>query len=70
MIVKQDNGVQVQVLRVDGGEILFDIRQTGLPHRRATDMKDGKFYQNLTIKEAKALRKALKEAIKGGMDTA
>ena len=68
MIVKQDNGVQVQVLRVDGGEILFDILQEGPEHRRSGSVKGDTFYQNLTIEEAKAIRKALDVAIKG--DTA
>lgn len=65
MIIKQGNGVEVVIQRVEDDEIVFDLALLSDPNRRVASSNPGRFYQNLTIKEAKALRKALKAAIKG-----
>lgn len=64
MLIKQGNGVRVRISRVKGGEVTFDLRKSGPSHRRASSSEDS-LYQNLTIKEAKKLCKALKAAIEG-----
>lgn len=65
MIINQDNGVQVRIDRVEGDEVVLDLMLLSDTSRRASAYNAGGFFQNLTIKETKALRKALKAAIKG-----
>ncbi|MFC9591501.1 hypothetical protein ACFTUC_17135 [Streptomyces sp. NPDC056944] len=57
----QGNGVGVSVCASRSGEIVFDLDKRS-NHRRSS-FSDGKLYQNLTVMEAKKLRKVLKNAI-------
>lgn len=70
MRIDQGNGVSVTLRGVTAfndeipAEIVFDIYKVEDDHRRASEMSDRSFCQNLTVGEAKALRRALKVAIK------
>ncbi|MEU6765881.1 hypothetical protein ABZ916_25600 [Streptomyces sp. NPDC046853] len=58
---QQENGIEVRVYASPGGQIVFDLTEKR-DHRRSS-FGQNKLYQNLTVKEAKALRKTLKRAI-------
>lgn len=61
MIVEQSNGVRVSIHPTESREIIFDSHVPVETNR----MVSGKsLHQNLTVEDAKALRKALKQAIK------
>lgn len=61
MIVDQSNGVRVSVHPTEEGrEIIFDFHVPTDPNRNVSGKS---LHQNLTVKDAKALRKALKKAI-------
>ncbi len=59
---QQDNNIEVSVFASQGGTIVFDLTEKAT-HTRAAFSRN-KLYQNLTVKEAKTLRKTLKHAIR------
>ncbi|KPI24612.1 hypothetical protein OV320_7817 [Actinobacteria bacterium OV320] len=64
--IKMNNGVEVGIyggFGGDGAPIVFDLKTRNTSHRDvSTDAKS--LYQNITVEDAKAIRKALKQAIK------
>ncbi|MFB7420735.1 hypothetical protein ACFC1L_39825 [Streptomyces sp. NPDC056210] len=66
MTIYQANGVKAVIGKApQNKEILLDLTAPEKDNDWvATSAPDRRFYQNITVKDAKALRKALKKAIK------
>ncbi|MFE8916847.1 hypothetical protein [Streptomyces globisporus] len=60
MTVEQSNGVNTYVRLTEDGEIIFDLHVPAEPNMKVSG---NSLYQNLSIEDAKAIRRALKKAI-------